>query len=76
MKVEAETGIMEALAKKCLVPSKARRSKEGLSPRTPGESMALLDFKFLVFETVREEIVTVLSHQVSGNLLCSHRKLT
>lgn len=74
--MEAETGIMEGLAKKSPVPSKARRSKEGLSPRAPEESMVLLDFKCLVFRTVREEIATVLSHQVSGNLLCSHRKLT
>lgn len=76
MKEEAETGIMEGLAKKCLLPSKAGRSKEGLSPRTPRESMALLDFKFLVFRTVREEIAIVLSYHVSGNLLCRHRKLT
>lgn len=62
MKEEAENEIMKGLAKECLVPSKARRSKEGLSPRIPGESMALPGFKFLDFRNVREEIAIVLSH--------------
>lgn len=42
VKMEAEIGVIQPKANKCLVPPEAERGKKGSSPRAFGGSMVLL----------------------------------